>query len=119
MTGKWSTRAAAIFPFIVFRDESQIQSWVINHELIHFRQFFDTFFIGLPLLTFFEQLYALIILRKSKPEAYLYAASEQEAYRNQQNFEYLKHRKFGTVFRYVRDKRDFTWGEPGEIVYKD
>lgn len=118
-TGKNSARAFAFFPFIVVTPENANTPWVINHELIHFRQQLETLFIGLPILSFLERQYARWVLKKSKLERYLYAASEQEAYRNQQDPSYLDSRKFGAIFSYVKDKRDFTFGSPGEIRYLD
>ena len=100
-------------------EEDAETAWVINHELIHFRQQLETFLIGLPILSFIERQYARWILKKPKMERYLYAASEQEAYRNQQDADYLSKRKFGTVFWYIIHKRNFTFGQPGEIIYLD
>jgi hypothetical protein len=118
-TGSNTARAFAAFPFIAATDTDAYTAWVINHELIHFRQQIETLFIGLPLLSFFERQYAKWILKKSKMERYLYAASEQEAYINQQDSDYLSKRRFGTVFKYLKHKRNFTFGKPGEIVYLD
>ena len=117
MTGADNARALAVFPFIITTPQDADTPWIINHELIHFRQQIETLFIGLPILSFFEREYARWILKKSKIERYLYVASEQEAYRNQQDSNYLKTRKFGSVFSYVKNKKDFTFGAPGEIRY--
>ena len=119
MTGRSDTRAAAIFPFIFLRDDSENVPWVINHERIHFRQQLDTLFVGIWLVSLYEHFYARYVLNLSKQEAYLYKAGEQEAYRNQQDFEYLSRRKFGAVYWYIFHKRRFTFGAPGEIVYQD
>jgi hypothetical protein len=118
-TGNSNARALAIFPFIIATPEDAETKWIINHELIHFRQQIETLFIGLPIISFIERQYARWVLKKTKAERYLYAASEQEAYINQQDREYLRKRKFGSVFRYIFNKRDFTFGKPGEIVYLD
>ncbi len=120
--GLWSgspklARAAAFFPFIVFRSEEEKVPWLINHERIHFHQQLETAFIGLLIWSFLETLYARFVLGKTLEEAYLYRSSEQEAYRNQQNFSYLESRPLWEQFRYIKDKRAFTFGGPGEIIF--
>lgn len=110
-------RAAALFPFIVFRSEDEIVPWILNHEQIHFKQQLETLFVGSILLAVFETLYACVVLRLSFAEAYKWRSGEQEAYRNQQDQEYLKDRPFWAQFKYVRDKRMFTFGKPGEIIF--
>ncbi|CAN5683249.1 hypothetical protein BH11PAT2_BH11PAT2_03780 [soil metagenome] len=119
-TGENYAKGMAFFPFLFVSDIQYAQPWLINHELIHFRQQLETLFVGHELLSLFERLYARIVLKKTKSERYLYAASEQEAYRNQNNPDYLKHRRLWSIFTYVRDKRDFEFGkELGQIVDKD
>jgi len=110
-------RAVAVFPFIIVRSHKELQPWLINHELIHFRQGIETLFIGSWLLSLVETVYAMLVLRKSLKEAYVWRSNEQEAYRNQGNSEYLKTRKLWSRFRYLRDKRAFKVGGPGEVVY--
>ena len=122
--GLWSgspklARAVALFPFIIFRSEDEKVPWIINHERIHFRQQLETLFIGFYILSFLENLYALLILRKNLKEAYKWHSSEQEAYRNQQNFEYLNNRPLWVQFKYIKHKREFTFGNPGEIIFTE
>lgn len=118
-TGSWEAKGAALFPFLFVLNKSYIQPWLISHELIHFRQQFETLFIGLPILSFFERLYARFALKLSKEERYLYAAAEQEAYLNMHNPDYLKNRSFGSIFRYVSHKRKFKLVGPGEMEFLD
>jgi len=120
--GIWSgspklTRAAALFPFIVFRSEEEKVPWLVNHERIHFRQQLETAFVGLLVWSFLETLYARLILKKSLKESYLWRSSEQEAYRNQKDFHYLENRPLWAMFRYVKDKKAFTFGSLGEIIF--
>ena len=120
--GLWSgspklARAAAFFPFIIFRSEEEKLPWLVNHERIHFRQQLETAFVGLLVWSFLETLYARFILGKSFKEAYLYRSSEQEAYRNQQDFSYLQKRPSWSQFKYIKNKRAFTFGSPGEIIF--
>lgn len=122
--GLWSgspklARAVAFFPFIIFRSEDEKVPWVIRHERIHFRQQLETVFVGLLVWSFLETLYARFILGKSFKEAYLWRSSEQEAYRNQQDQEYLTNRPLWAQFKYIKDKRTFAFGRPGEIIFTD
>ena len=110
-------RAAAFFPFIIFRSEEEKVPWIINHERIHFRQQLETAFVGLLAWSFIETLYGRLVLGKNLKEAYLWRSSEQEAYRNQQNFQYLNNRRLWAQFEYIKDKREFTLGSPGEIIF--
>jgi hypothetical protein len=112
-------RAAAIFPFILFRSEDEVVEWTINHERIHFRQQLETVFIGFIIFMILEILYARLILRKTFKEAYLWCSSEQEAYRNQYDQDYLKQRGLWSQFKYLKDKKSFTFGNPGKIIFID
>lgn len=112
-------RAAAFFPFLIFRSDQEKVPWVINHERIHFRQQLETLFIGAIILTILETAYAVFVLNKSFSEAYTWRSSEQEAYRNQQNFHYLENRPLWEQFKYIKDKKALTFGKPGEIILTD
>ncbi len=106
LCGLWSgspdrARAAAFFPFIIFRSEEDKIPWLINHEKIHFRQQIETLFVGFIIWSLLETLYAVLILRKSLKEAYMWRSSEQEAYRNHHNLNYLESRPLWAQFRYV------------------
>lgn len=116
MGGKKLIKASTWPPFIFFVDETVEIPWVVNHELIHFRQTFELLFIGAVILDIFERLYARIFLGMSAQEAYMYSALEQEAYLNQNNSEYLKHRKLFSVFKYVIHKKKFTVDKEGTVV---
>lgn len=115
---KQKARAAAIFPFIFVRSQDVIEPWLINHELIHFRQQLETLFIGFYILYWCEIIHAKIILKKSWPETYKWLSSEQEAYLNQNNSEYLENRKFGAMFWFVTHKKKFDFKGPGKIIIK-
>lgn len=109
LCGLWTgspklARAAAFFPFIIFRSEEEKIPQLINHEKIHFRQQIETAFVGFIIWSLLEMLYARLILRKSSKESYLYLSSEQEAYRNQHDLSYLESRPFWAQFRYVGEK---------------
>ena len=118
-TGTNEAKGLAAFPFIFVSKREFVQDWLITHELVHFRQAFETLFIGLAILSFIERLYARFILKMNKMERYLYAASEQEAYLNMHNSEYLNTRRFGSVFYYVTHKRNFKLIGPGQLEFLD
>jgi hypothetical protein len=50
-------------------------------------------------------------------EVYLWRTAEQEAYRNQQDQCYLLNRPPWAQFKYLKNKRTFTPGRSGEIIY--
>jgi len=102
-------KAAAFVPFIFVRDEKYTTPIFINHERIHFKQQLETLIIGSWILHLIEDLYSRLFLKLKEPDYYLYRAVEQEAYRNQHNMEYLKNRKWFTLFKYIRDKREITF----------
>lgn len=119
--GAKKAKGAAIFPFVVLRKSEYAKPLIINHEKIHFRQQLETLFIGAFLLGLFEGLYARYVLRLKAPDYYLYRAAEQEAYRNQHNIDYLKNRKWFSLFKYIKDKKkmQFVKGREPEVIVGD
>jgi hypothetical protein len=111
-------KGSAFFPFIFIKSDEFVQPWLITHERIHFRQQIETLFVGSILLSILEKLYAHFILKKSWFDSYLWSSGEQEAYLNQSNPEYLKSRKFWSQFFYLKNKRRFVLGNPGEVILK-
>lgn len=116
-TGSPHAKAAAFFPLIFIRDEQFAPAWLINHERIHFKQQVETLFVGTFLITLIEGLYARIILKKSKEDRYTYSAAEQEAYLNMHNLEYLKIRRWGSLFYYIGHKKAFKLVGPGGLQF--
>lgn len=82
-------KAIAIWPFIFYRGESLTET-TINHEKIHFAQQKELFII------FFYLLYVIFYLIYG----YRNMPFEKEAYENDNNFEYLKNRKFFNWIKY-------------------
>jgi hypothetical protein len=103
-----TARAVTVFPFIFVRSKEELVPWLVNHEKIHIRQQMELLFIGAVLLHVVEVMYGFIVLRLSWYETYLYCSIEQEAYRNQNNPDYLKNRKVFSQFYYLTNKRRFT-----------
>ena len=117
--GSPHVRAVAPFPFcIIFRDEEQEKmEWVVRHEKIHFRQELELLWIGAILLELIEKMYGRFFLGKSKLEAYKWCSMEQEAYRNQNDPDYLKNRPTFRLFYYMKNKKSFALypDKPGEV----
>jgi len=76
---------------VISRDE--MSDITKNHETIHFQQYLETLFLGFLLLYFWDWFVGLVKYRNGQ-KAYLSIRAEQEAYKNQEDFEYLsKNRK--------------------------
>jgi len=71
---------------VISRDEmSEVTK---NHETIHFQQYLETLFLGFLILYFWDWFIGLVKYRDGR-KAYLSIRAEQEAYKNQENLEYL------------------------------
>lgn len=100
-------RAAAYVPFIFFKNEEFEIPWIVNHELVHFRQTLELLGIGALLLLVIENIYYRFVLGMNKAEAYFNSSLEQEAYLNHGNADYLKERKMFSTFKYLFKKKKF------------
>ena len=116
--GANEAKAAAFIPFVFVRKKEYATPIFINHERIHFRQQIETLIIGSWILHIIEDLYSRLFLKLKYPNYYLYRAVEQEAYRNQHNTNYLKNRKWFSLFKYVTNKRHLTFveGKAPEVI---
>lgn len=122
--GLWSgtpklARAVALFPFIIFSSEKEMVPWIINHERVHLKQQLETGFVGTFIWSFLETMYALLVLKKNLKEAYLWRCSEQEAYRNQHDSQYLENRPLWAQFKCIKGKKKIVFVAPGEITFED
>jgi hypothetical protein len=84
-------KAMAVFPFIFWRNEYEINDITINHEKIHFQQQKELFIV------FFYILYLIFYL------IYGYKKNpfEKEAYSNDEKEYYLKSRKMFNFIKYM------------------
>lgn len=105
-----------MFPFIFVRSKNDVIPWVINHERIHIRQQLELLIVGSIILYSIEFLWALLWLRYSWRQSYLYTSAEQEAYGNQNNLDYLKHRKIFSQFTFLVNKKKFSH-QDGVVIY--
>lgn len=72
----------------------QIDRYTLNHEEIHSAQQKEMLYIGFYIWYFFEWVYRLLTVKRTRPNAAYYALlHEKEAYENEYNLEYLKTRK--------------------------
>jgi hypothetical protein len=114
--------AAALFPFIIVRDEAILANDnYIRHESIHLRQYIETAIVGLLIIGFLQYLYARLILRKSKLDAYYFMSHEQEAHQNDTDPDYLKNRHWFSYYKYLlpRHKKRIALVDGKRVIFDD
>ncbi len=89
----------AFFPFILFNKKSPGKV-LLNHECIHLRQQLEMGLLLFYLWYFIEYAIRLIQYRQHYL-AYMHISFEQEAYRNETDFDYLIQRKFWAFLKYI------------------
>lgn len=90
--------AITIYPFIMLKHKSQKDDMIlINHEKIHLRQQLELLVIGFYLWYFIEFLLRFIKF-KNWYRAYLNISFEREAYKNENDLNYLKSRSLWSFF---------------------
>ena len=93
--------AITIYPFIMLKHKRQKDDMIlINHEKIHLRQQLELLVIGFYLWYFIEFLLRLIKF-KNWYRAYLNISFEREAYKNENDLNYLKSRSFWSFFKEI------------------
>jgi hypothetical protein len=92
--------AMALFPFILIRDKRMVDDVVlINHERIHLRQQAELLVIPFYVLYLLNYLFNLFVYRNHH-KAYMRIVFEREAYANEADAGYIKHRKWQAWRRY-------------------
>ena len=90
-----------IFPFVFLKSKQLKENQVlINHEKIHLRQQLELLVIPFYLFYIIEFLVRLIQY-KNWQIAYRNISFEREAYTNEFNLYYLKHRPFWSFLKYL------------------
>lgn len=104
-------KMGAFYPFIFTTNKihPNMRPYFINHELIHLQQQKETLIIGQIIVSFFEFLYFKIIKKNTGMNAYILKNTEQEAYDNMFNLDYLKTRKHYSNFKNYFYKKPATW----------
>ena len=91
-----------IFPFVFLKSKQLKENQVlINHERIHLRQQLELLVFPFYIVYIIEFLVRLIQYRNWH-RAYRNISFEREAYINEFNLNYLKHRKFWSFLKYLR-----------------
>lgn len=124
--------AMTIYPFIFVRKDCTRtdREKVLNHEFIHGRQQTDTtifslifmiilnlilsfsipiwLILGLPLCSFYLLYFVNWILNFiiNPKDPYKEIVFEREAYKNENDFKYLKKRKWYNIFKYFKFKKE-------------
>ncbi|EGV44714.1 hypothetical protein BZARG_1591 [Bizionia argentinensis JUB59] len=90
-----------IWPFIFLKNRTLKDNLVlINHERIHIRQQIELLIIPFYILYVLEFLIGFIQF-KSWQQAYRNISFEREAYKNENDFNYLKSRSFWDFIKYL------------------
>ncbi len=94
--------AIAIFPFIFLKTKDlKLQQSLVNHERIHLKQQLELLVVPFYIVYGVEFLMRLLYY-KNWGLAYKNISFEREAYCNENDLEYLKHRKFWNFLKYLR-----------------
>lgn len=110
----------ALFPFIIVRDIKVLNTQdYITHESIHIRQYIETGIVGLLIIGWIQYVYALVILKKTRMQAYYFMSHEQEAHQNDTNPDYLKTRKWFSFYKYLlkKNKKEMDYINGKRIIY--
>ncbi len=87
-----------LFPFIIVRPKKP-NKILLNHERIHIRQQLELLIIPFYIWYLAEWLYHYAKCRHGW-KAYRRISFEQEAYDNEEDFEYLKNRRLWSFWKY-------------------
>jgi hypothetical protein len=92
-----------IFPFVFLKNKDlKLNRVVLNHEKIHLRQQLELLIIPFYIWYILEFFIRLLYYRNWHL-AYRNISFEREAYRNENNFKYLKQRRFWRFLKYLRN----------------
>lgn len=106
-------KAAAFWPFLLTTSKihPKMKPYLINHELIHFAQQKEMLILGGWIFRIFEYLYIFFTRNQQGLDVYLLRSTEQEAYDNMFNLDYLNQRKsFSHLKKYWKNK-PVTWND--------
>jgi hypothetical protein len=93
-----------IWPFIFLRHkELKLNKILVNHEVIHLKQQLELLVLPFFIWYGIEYLFRLVQY-KDAFNAYKNISFEREAYANEKNLDYLKHRKLYSFFNYLNKK---------------
>ncbi|MCF0187112.1 MAG: hypothetical protein HUJ98_11555 [Bacteroidaceae bacterium] len=90
--------AITLFGLVFTRHRDRLDKYMLNHELIHCRQQLEWLYVPFFALYLAEWLWYMARYR-NWDRAYMAISFEREAYANDHNLEYLKHRKIYQNYR--------------------
>jgi hypothetical protein len=90
--------AAAFWPIVIIRNLQFAQPHIINHEQIHLKQQLELGVVFFYLAYFAEYFYHRL-KGKNHDDAYMAISFEKEAYKFEEDFDYIKNRKLWSQWR--------------------
>jgi hypothetical protein len=94
-------RGLTFFPFVLVKYQLDKENKIfINHEKIHLRQQIELLILPFYFWYILE-FFVRWVQYKNKDLAYRNISFEREAYTNEQNLEYIKHRPFWEIWKYI------------------
>ncbi len=98
------TAGMAMYPFIFFKRAHYCEdACMVNHGKIHHRQQIELLIIPFYLFYLINYLINLLIY-KHHHDAYCNICFEREAYKNEENLNYMKERKFWNWLLYIHQR---------------
>ncbi len=90
-----------IFPFIFLKNKNSLKdASFLNHEKIHLKQQVELLWVFIFIWYFIEYLIRILQYKKHDT-AYKNISFEKEAYKNEQNLNYLESRKIFSFLKYL------------------
>jgi hypothetical protein len=97
--------AMALWPFVVYKDKKTSENTVIqNHEKIHHRQQIELLILPFYIWYFIEYWVGMFKCKFKHEIAYRNISFEMEAYDQERNKDYLKHRPYFSNWKYFKLK---------------
>lgn len=97
--------AITLWPFVIYRYKKEdVSEITLNHEAIHIRQQEELWVIGFYILYVYYWLKNFFFVYHDSNIAYYNIPFEIEAYKNQEDFEYLSNREKQSWWKYRKDE---------------
>ena len=97
--------AMALWPFVIYKDKKTSENAVIrNHEKIHHGQQIELLILPFYIWYFIEYWVGMFKCKFKHEIAYRNISFEMEAYDQERNMDYLKHRPYFSSWKYFKIK---------------